>query len=467
MKSEGGTSHPRKKFGRTVRVKRRANTNDTWEPMPDEMSPNLKGLTEVRKDIRRYGYVKIYYEYEEHHPKPSSNITQRDLPIGWPAMTFHQPASVNQSFFTCPKPNCGAKFKSERSRNTHLHMCGNNQREFFCVCGFGPFRKEKTFNNHKLMCDYTEEHLQALTGDTKQIKGQEHLREILGATNPHLQGLLRGSNPSKGMSGVHGSLPSSEGGGQHAGMTTMNIVTPSKDDTVETFTKEDFDASGLNLRRCHVHLSTNSCHCTRACYEQLCQTCQQPINIEDCIKRRTCGWSHSAHSIETTKQNLDAIYKDLMDCSGNTKPTPDFIPSTTRLPGVAPTNDADNTDTSVIDAAEALLAVARHGDPSVTSDRPSASKPSPNHCEPCALPLAATLSTNGGIVKRELSSPTSQQQASRELDPDLNTDQDDSEMDEFGTAVDHALKEGGTPAAKMAANQIEKQQAERYMQGSI
>ena len=47
-------------------------------------------------------------------------------------------------------------------------------------------------------------------------------------------------------------------------------------------------------------------------------------------------------------------------------------------------------------------------------------------------------------------------------DFDLEFSEYDSEMYEFAKAVDEAYKKGGSPAAKIAADQVEKQQAERY-----
>ena len=50
---------------------------------------------------------------------------------------------------------------------------------------------------------------------------------------------------------------------------------------------------------------------------------------------------------------------------------------------------------------------------------------------------------------------------------DILNNQDDFELYVFGRAVDEAYKKGGSPAAKSAANQVERQMAERYHHGAI
>ena len=67
MKSDGsglskGSQHPKKKkTGGTIRVKRRANTKHQWEPMMCGKYPVLDRYTEVKREVRSDGVIKIYY----------------------------------------------------------------------------------------------------------------------------------------------------------------------------------------------------------------------------------------------------------------------------------------------------------------------------------------------------------------------------------------------------------------------
>ena len=518
MKSDGsglskGSQHPKKKkTGGTIRVKRRANTKHQWEPMMCGKYPVLDRYTEVKREVRSDGVIKIYYEYEEgfptRTPKPKSSILSTkpsDLPIGYPAMTIHVSPSLmsNNPGFTCTNNNCEAKFKTERSLNIHKHLC-ENKREFFCVCGFGPFVRETTFINHKLECDYTEEHLDALLEGTTATRGP--LKHDQNKPSPAFP-------PQHGVGGTS--------------MTTVNAVTPTKKDTaVESSDDEDVNS------RCTAYLMTKKCGCTRAGLEQLCQSCQQPICIGDCITRLPCGWSHSAHISGISPKNLDAIYNDLMESTNTPDSRPDIVKSTTLQPSpskMMPLNDDNNNhivDNNTIiggtkSPAHPSFLISEDTKPSATpsiwivpkswrsasqdttknspsetprknvqlsssevkpikSDKPSQAKLPSNTM---FTPAASTSSTGGMVVipttnnESATVTPSSKaytiprrvkkEVASSAADLDIHNDQDDFELYEFGRAVDEAYKKGGSPAAKLAANQVEKQMAERYHHGAI
>jgi len=523
MKSEGnglpmGSSEHRKKkkkkkAGGTIRVKRRANTKHQWEPMICGRYPVLDRYTEVKREVRPDGVIKLYYEYEEGSPKTTSqaksstNMKPSDLPIGYPAMTIHVPPSLmsNNPGFTCSNNNCEARFKTERSLNIHKHLC-DNKREFFCVCGFGPFLRETTFNNHKLECDYTEEHLNALLEGTTATRG-----------------LLK-HDQSKPLPEF---LP--QNGVRDTATTTVNVVTPTKNDKAVKSSDDEDDEDVSSC--CAAYLKTKKCGCTRAALEQLCQSCQQPICIGDCITRMPCGWTHSAHISETSPKNLDAIYNDLMKTTNTPDFRPDNVRSTTLQPSpskMMPLNDDSNNDivdnTIIGDTkspAHPMFPITEATEPSTTpsiwivpkswrsasqvttknspsetpsknvqlsssevkpikSDKPSQAKLTSNTM---FTPAASTSSTGGMAVipttnnESATVTPSSKpytiprrvkkEVASSAAYLDILNNQDDFELYEFGRAVDEAYKKGGAPAAKSAADQVEKQMAERYHHGAI
>jgi hypothetical protein len=210
-----------------------------------------------------------------------------------------------------------------------------------------------------------------------------------------------------------------------------------------------------------------------------------------------CGWIHAGHCDgslkDSLKQNLDAIYKDFIDCKRPTvhssemhaSSTPTSPPSTS-----LPTKDGEDSAcfTKVnsgfananTPAKSVAIPVPKHASGNTTgtvvSIVPKKRPQQDDHLASCdELPPSEPPSkqyraqshtaTKGYTIprhiKKESLSPTTPPAQSMP-DFDLEFSEYDSEMYEFAKAVDEAYKKGGSPAAKIAADQVEKQQAERY-----